>query len=256
MVMSILAKSIVLALLLPAFLAAQPSFEAASIKPHNPKVAFSKGRILPGGGIEAAGWTVQDLLMFAHGILPNQISGLPKWASESQFDLVAKAPHDTPPATLRLMLQLLLAERFKLASHQEDRPMAAYVLTIGRQGQKLTPASGTQPYCTWTALPAGVSRRACQNMTLAELAKQLPGLGGIGVDLPVVDKTGLEGSWNFHLDLRLSPPATAATERPDAAIPEGPTIFDAFEQIGLRLERRKVPLPVLVVDHIAPLVEN
>jgi len=246
------------AVLLPLFLAAQPSFEAATIKPHDPKSAFSKGRILPSGGIEAGGMTVEDLLRYAYGIMPDMISGLPKWAKETQFDVVAKAAHDTPPATLRIMLRTLLADRFKLQSHQEDRPTSAYVLTIGKHGQQLQPASRTQPHCSWTDLPSGVSRRECQNMTMSELARQLPGLGRIGIDRPVVDRTGLDGAWDFHLDVKLALAFGGDTAaRPDpAADPEGPTIFDAFDQLGLKLEARKVPLPVLVVDRIEQLTEN
>lgn len=242
-------KTLPVAVLLPLLLSAQPSFEAASIKPHDPKSTFSKGRFLPSGGIEAAGMTVEDLLMFAYGILPDMISGLPKWAKDAEFDVVAKAAHDTPPAALRLMLRALLAERFRLQSHQEDKPTPAYVLTVGKRGQKLQPASGTQPHCSWTDLPSGVSRRECQNMTMAELARQLPGLNRIGIDLPVVDKTGLDGAWDFHLDVRLAPANSGA-------IPDGPTIFDAFDQLGLKLETRKVPLPILVIDHIDQLTEN
>lgn len=204
------------ALLLPLSLSEQPTFEAASIKLHNPQSGFTKGRILPGGGIEARGMTAEDLLTYAYGILPNMISGLPKWAKETSFDLVAKAPHDTPPATLRLMLQALLAERFKIRSHNEDRPQPAYVLTVDKRGHKLQPAAGTQSSCSWIELPSSVTRRQCQNMTMAELVP-----------------------------------------RPhSAALPEGPTIFDAIEQLGLKLEPRKVPLPVLVIDAFGPLTEN
>jgi len=250
-------KPIATALLLSAVLSAQPSFEAASIKPHDPKTPFSKGRILPSGGIEAAGMTVQDLLMFAYGVLPDMIVGLPKWAQDSPFDVVAKAAHDTPPGGLRTMLQTLLAERFQIASHREDRPMPAYVITVGKRGHQLKPGAGTQPHCSWVALPSQVSRRECQNMSMAELAKQLPGLGRIGIDLPVVDKTGLEGTWDFHLDV-LTPPlgGGAAEAVPGTAVPQGPTIFDAFEQLGLKLEPRKVPSPVIVIDRIEPLREN
>ncbi len=250
-------KSLAIALLLAAVLSAQPSFEAASIKPHDPKTPVSKGRVLPSGGIEAAGWTVQDLLMFANGVLPDMIVDLPKWAKESPFDVIAKAPHDTPPATLRVMLQTLLAERFKISSHREDLPMPVYVLTIGKRGPKLQAAAGTMPHCSWTDLPNRVSRRECQNMTMAELARQLPGLGDIGIDFPVVDKTGIEGAWDFHLDVRLLPPdAGAAEAHPEVATPQGPTIFDAFERLGLKLEPRKVPSPVIVVDRIETLSEN
>ncbi|HEX3747396.1 MAG TPA: TIGR03435 family protein [Bryobacteraceae bacterium] len=255
--MSTMAVWIGMAFLLSAPLAAQSSFEAASVKPHDPKTAFSKGRILPSGGLEIAGMTVENLLTYAYGVLPEMISGLPRWARETSYDVIAKAGHDTPPAALRLMLQALLAQRFQLASHSENKPIAAYVLTVGTHAGKLTPGAGTQPHCSWIALPAGVSRRQCENMSMAELARQLPGLGHIGVDRPVVDQTGLAGTWNFQLDVRLAPPSSgAALPQPDAAIPEGPTIFDAFEQIGLRLEPRKVSLPVLVVDRIGQLTEN
>ena len=249
--MSITPKSPLALLLLPLFLSAQ-SFEVADIKPHDPKSTLLKGKILPGGRIEAAGMTLEDLLMFAYGILPDKISGLPRWARETQFDIVAKAGRDAPNATLRLMLQTLLAERFKLVSHQDQKLMPAYVIAVGKDGPKLQRASGGMQHCAWTALPSGVSRRECQNMTMAELAKQLPGLGGIGIDLPVVDQTGLAGAWDFHLDVKLAPPsaATVATE------PEGPTIFDAFDQAGLKLERRKVSLPVLLIDRVEPLSEN
>ena len=195
--------------------------------------------------------TLEDMLMFGYGVLPNMIVGLPKWAKESQFDVVATAGRDIPNGTLRIMLQALLAERFKLLSHQEDRAMPALVIVVGKGGSKLQRASGGQPHCSWTGLPAGVSRRECVNMTLSELAKQLPGLGGTAVDLPVVDQTGLSGAWDFHLDVKLAPPNAAIT-----AEPESPTIFDAFQQNGLELQRRKLPLPVLVIDHVEALIEK
>jgi uncharacterized protein (TIGR03435 family) len=95
-------------------------------------------------------------------------------------------------------------------------------------------------------------------MTMSELARQLPGLGGIGIDRPVVDRTGLDGACDFHLDVKLAPANSGDTAaRPDpAADPGGPTIFDAFDQLGLKLEARKVPLPVLIVDRIEQLTEN
>jgi uncharacterized protein (TIGR03435 family) len=239
-------------LLFPGLLAAQASFEAAAIKPHDPRGTLGKGRILPGGRLEAGGMTLEDLLMFSYGVLPDMIVGLPKWAKESQFDVVATAGHDTPHATIRIMLQALVAERFKLASHQEDRALQAFVIVVGKNGSKLQRAAGGQQRCVWTDLPSGASRRACVNLTMSELAKQLPGLSGIGVDLPVVDQTRLDGPWDFHLDIKLQPlDGGSATSEP-----ESPTVFDAFQQNGLELQRRRVQLPVVVIDHVEPLVEN
>jgi uncharacterized protein (TIGR03435 family) len=141
----IMLNRIPIALLIPALLSAQTSFEAAAIKPHDPKNALVKGRILPGGRLEAAGMTLEDFLMFAYGILPNMIEGLPKWAHEAQFDVVAKAGQDTPNGTLRVMLQTLLADRFHLASHQEDKPVPVLVITVGKNGPKLERAAGGIP---------------------------------------------------------------------------------------------------------------
>src|SRR3954453_8983035 len=101
--------------------AARPAFEVADIKPADPNTAMpGKGKLLPGGRIELPGMTVKNFIMYAYGVEEKMIVGAPKWAETDRFDVVAKAADTTPPETLRLMFQSLLADRFKLALHRED----------------------------------------------------------------------------------------------------------------------------------------
>ena len=111
-----------------------PAFEVADIKPSDPSnVMPGKGRMLPGGRIELPGMTLKNFIMFAYGVQEDMILGGPKWAGQDRFDVVAKAPPNASPETMRPMFQSLLAERFRLAIHREDQVRAAYVLTLGKR---------------------------------------------------------------------------------------------------------------------------
>ena len=187
----------------------------------------------------------------------DMIAGAPKWADTDRFDLVAKAAPDTPVATMRLMLQTLLADRFKLAFHNEEKVKSAYVLTVGKRGMKLQAGSGGPQDCSWSVADSGLRRRTCHNLTMAEFARQLPGWGGIGIDLPVIDQTGLKGAYDFQLDVGEAAFGGGEGGRsgdgkmpaaPAPAADSGPTIFNALEQVGLKLENRKIPIAVIVVD--------
>src|SRR5437588_1366508 len=104
-----------------------PAFEVADIKPAVRNEGMPrKGRLLPGGRIELPGMPLRNLIMYAYGVQENMIVGGPRWVVSEPFDIVAKAAPDTPPDTLRLMFQSLLAERFKLGRHREDKVMPAY----------------------------------------------------------------------------------------------------------------------------------
>jgi uncharacterized protein (TIGR03435 family) len=239
-----------------------PSFEVADIKPSNsPNAEPRKARILPGGRIEVPHVTLKELIIFAYGVQENAITGLAKWMDSDRFDLVAKAPADSSPQTLRPMLQSLLADRFKLTLHREDKPMGAYVLSLGKHELKLQSSSGGRETCQWNVLDNGLRRRECHNMTMDELAKQLPGWGGIGIDRPVVNETGLSGPYDFQLDVGMPGGAKGEHERggvvagPDIA-DAGPTIFAAFEQVGLKLESRKTSVSLIVIDHAEPPTVN
>ncbi len=253
---------------------ARPAFEVADIKPANPAaVQPGKPRLLPGGRAEIPGITVKMLIVMAYGVQENAIVGVPKWAENSRFDIVAKAPTNADLPMLRLMLQSLLADRFKFAFHNEDKVMSVYVLSTGKRALKLQEASGGRQDCSWRSMEAGgdagardgvTRRRECKNMTMTELAQQLPGWGGIGIDMPVVDQTGLTGKYDFQLvvglgDIFVRMKGVAGKDG-DGSVEKiadsGPTIFAALEQIGLKLESRKQPTPVMVIDHVESPTEN
>jgi uncharacterized protein (TIGR03435 family) len=240
---------------MPAVVAAQPAkppaFEVADIKPSDPSITkMGKGRMLPGGRIEVPGYTLRELIMFTYGVTDDMISGGPKWVGEERYSIVAKAPDGTPDNDLRAMMQTLLADRFALTIHREDKPMPAYVLTLAKTPVSLSAGSEAQSQCMWRVLENGLRRRECHNLTMEEFAKQLPHTGGIGIDLPVADETGLKGGYDFQFDVGEIPNGGSVVDS------SGPTIFEALQKIGLRLESRKVPMPAIVIDRAERPGEN
>jgi len=205
--------------------------------------------VLPGGRIELPGQTVRDLMAFAYGVPDDLIVAAPKWAGEERFDIVAKAPSAANPAALRSMMRTLLAERFQLAVHNEDKMTSAYVLTVARGPLRIREATAGQTMCRWAETNGELSRRECRNITMEEFARQLPNTGGIGIDLPVRDQTGLKGNYDFEFEV-----GTAPRRGPDAAAPalddSGPTIFTALQKLGLRLDERKVLIQAIAVDRV------
>lgn len=244
-------RSLVVELLLltPLFLSAQAAFEVADIKPSDPSmIKMGRPRVSPGGRIDVPGYTVKDLMMFSFGVTDNMISGGPKWIDVDRFDIIAKAPTEAPIETLRQMMQTLLADRFRLAFHHEDKAMPAYVLTLSKNPPNLHQSSGGPSQCDWNDLGDGIRQRDCHNLTLEEFAKQLPITGGIGIDLPVVDQTGLKGGYDFQFEVGTVQRKTDGDTPGEAD--SGPSIFAALLKIGLKLESRKVPMPVIVVDRV------
>jgi uncharacterized protein (TIGR03435 family) len=209
-----------------------PSFEVAEINRATPPADFQvRGEPLPGGRIELYGMTAKDLIMFAYGVQGNMVIGAPKWPEGDHFDLIAKRPPDTPLDSVRPMLQALLADRLKLVVHREDKVLPVYVLTLGKRPLKLQRDSGgPDGTCRWKAPDAGSMGRECLNLTMAELTRQLPGLGGAGIDSLVVEQTGLKGSYDFQFDI--GPPEKDDGDGVSPAPPSGsgPTIFDAWSR--------------------------
>ena len=160
------------------------------------------------------------------------------------------------------MAKALLADRFKLVIRRETRDAPAYVLARGKRPLQIQEGDGGRQQCSWSPTDDGLQRRDCHNMTMAEFARQMPGLAFVGIDLPVVDKTNLDGVWDFHFEV--GAPRRVRTEEKGAdgarsvepVETAGPSIFAALDRIGLQLEKRKVPLPVLVVEHVEPPSAN
>ena len=134
------------------------AFEVASIKPNNYGDRNSAVMPQPGGGLSATNVTLVQLMRFGFQIQGFQISGLPGWANSLRFDIAAKAAADAqyPPGAWQSMLQTLLADRFKLSFHREQRPMAIFELAISRNGHKLQQASPDNckiSYCSGLPTP-------------------------------------------------------------------------------------------------------
>jgi len=210
------------------------AFEVADIRPSDQTKALeSKERILPSGRVELPGETVVSLIMFGYSVQANMIEGVPKWGANKYFDIVAKAPPNPSVADLRLMVQSLLAERFKLTFHTEDRGMAVFVLTVAKNGPRLQKASGGRQNCMWKKTEIGVMRRVCQNITMAEFVTQLPRYP-VGIDRPVADETGLKDAYDFQFDVGFVKPA--GFDAGGAFIPayaeSGPSIFPLSQRSG------------------------
>ena len=231
------------------------TFDSADVHVSPPsKNPTMRGGALRGGRFEVRTATMVDLISMAYGMEPDKILGGPNWLDWDRFDVLAKAP-PTTQENLNLMLQNLLADRFKLVVHKDTKPMPAFALTAGKgkpkmkegtneasssgqagcQGVPQNPAPGTVPYQVVS----------CHGITMATFADVLRGFGyGSYLPDPVVDQTGLGGAWDFELKW-------TARNRLAQAGPDGISLLDAVDkQLGLKLEAKKLPLPVLIVDSV------
>jgi len=208
------------------------------------------------GRYELKNATMLDLIRTAYTIDADKVIGGPNWLEYDRFDVIAKAAPNTPPETQKLMLQSLLADRFKLVVHQDSKPMTAFVLTMGKGKPKLKEAdpnsgkTGCQPQPVTTPLTASTAGGivvpsqmfSCHNITMKAFAEALRGLAGAYLTNTVTDSTGLQGSWDF--DIKWSNKALMQLTGAD-----GITVFDAIDkQLGLKLEEQKASTPVIVVD--------
>jgi uncharacterized protein (TIGR03435 family) len=223
-----------------------PRFEVASVKP------AGTGR--PGGGLvtghgrmTVASETLKRCIMGAYGLGPNQIAGGPAWLDSDRFQIVAKSerPEDGD-AALMVMLQTLLAERFKLNVHRETRTMTALVLEVAKNGPKLEKTEDGEAITRSNS--AFIDARAITMSRFAEVLSRQ-------TNLLVVDSTGLKGTFNLKLSWRPESPRATVTGVDEAM--ERPSLFDALQQqLGLHLESRKIPIEILVIDHAEKPSEN
>jgi uncharacterized protein (TIGR03435 family) len=217
-----------------------PRIEVASVKASHADPAHW-GVTTGHGRIRAENVTLKRCMMGAWSIGPNQIVGGPDWLNTDRFEIEARADQPVDDdAVLSVLLRGILAERFKLALHHETRPMEAYVLEVAKNGPKMETAAGGESIDF--ARNGGLDSKNATMQHFAEvLSRQM--------DLPVVNRTGLDGVFNLKLEWT---PQTAQ-QSPDA----GPTIYTAIqEQLGLRLRAEKTPIDVLVIDHVERPAEN
>jgi uncharacterized protein (TIGR03435 family) len=163
---------------------------------------------------------------------------VPKWAENARFDIVAKIPAGVTFDQMRHMLQATLIERFKLVLHRESKDLPIYALTIARDGLKIKESQighgGFQ-------IARGQIKAA--NAPLAAFADRLSQM----LDRPVIDQTNTPGVFDFTLEWSPDQPMTNPGD--ESPSPAGPSIFTAVQQqLGLRLEARRGPVGVLVID--------
>jgi uncharacterized protein (TIGR03435 family) len=231
--------------------AAPPRFEVASIKP-TPLDQYNGPSGIPTGHGRLRGMrvTLQRCIMGAYGIGPNQISGGPPWLGVDRFEIDAKTSGPLDDDALFMnMLQTLLADRFQLQFHRETRIMEALVLEVAKGGPKLEKAKGPESESSTSSRHGSIDAKAT---TMAHLAEVL----ARGMDVPVVDGTGLSGA--FDLKLTWSPEADRPVKPGEVTPPDtGPSLFTAVQQqLGLRLQRRKMPIEVFVIDRAEKPSEN
>jgi len=271
-------------------------FEVASVKQNvSDQLAHSNVGLTnldeapPNGGLlSAVKFPLWSYISFAYKLTPGQAqlmaSQSPKWISTNRFDIQARAAANTTRDQMRVMMQYLLADRFKLAVHFETRQLPVFGLVLdkpGKTGPRLTRLSGDAP-CTsaspqvpgaastrpekddgWFTPCGGIGTRfvsgrlhvGSRNLTMEQLASSLAVVSMGTLDRPILDKTGLSGKFDFRIEFAPDPTAKLPPDsQPD---PNGPTFLQALkEQAGLRLEPQTGAVNVLVIDHVEQPSEN
>ena len=253
------------------------AFEVASIKPSQP---MSMGRMrigmnTDGGMLRYSNVSLKDCIRNAYRVKDFQVQG-PDWLDSARFDIVAKLPDGASKDQIPEMLQTLLAERFKLSLHRDTKEHAIYALVVGKGGPKLKPAEvqtgddatpggapggrGGLPRGAMSMMidPAGAHLKA-PSATLSTLAEMISRFS----ERPVVDYTGIQGQYDFDLVFApetmrnmpggkgmMMPPGGGEHPQTDAPAEPAATIYESVQRYGLKLEPRKAPMEMLIVDHI------
>jgi uncharacterized protein (TIGR03435 family) len=248
-----------------------PISYVASVKVNASGSDESFTRRMPGGTFLASNMRLHNLIAFAYGLQPFQVEGGPDWTREVRFDVTIKAEENVGPVAIgptQIGLQLaraVLAERFAFKAHRETRERPVFALVRARSDGALGPRlRQSTTDCAELARDAGASGapwppRSADGRILCGLQIQGNTLAAGGYPMSefqryltgqtqraVIDRTGLEGAWDF--ELTFAPPEVAADAAGDREVP---TLFTALqEQLGLRLDATRGPAEVLVIDRV------
>jgi uncharacterized protein (TIGR03435 family) len=259
----------------------QLTFEVASVKPSPPPELGVRRRIGCRGGpgdddpglFRCDNASAASLVRNAHRLETYQLSA-PDWMESMLFDISARVPPGITRDQLRTMLQNLLAERFQLAVHHEQRELPMYELTLAKSGRELKESPGSPsndppppaqpgkprfpmgndglpvfpPRTNMMVMMPGRARRQAADETMERFAQFL----STQLHRPVVDATGLTGKYDITLTWAYEPPGMPPS--PDAGSAADaeplPDLIQAVQSLGLKLEQKKGPVDVLVVDHM------
>jgi len=264
-------------------------FEVASVRPSAPPGAerMNVGVHIDGQQVSITALNLKDYISAAYKVKLYQIQG-PDFLGSERFDINAKLPAGAKESDVSEMLKALLADRFKMQSHRETKDFPVYALVVAKGGLKMKESPpdpdtevgdpGEKPKAPATNVSGGGGRGGVHIeyghesfFTMADnkfIARKLPMASFVEVlarfeDKPVVDMTGVTGSYDFDLEftqedymamLMRSAIAAGVTLPPEAlrmlSGSSGDSLLNALEKLGLKLENRKAPLEVLVIDHI------
>lgn len=271
----------------PAATAPREAFEVTTVKPNKSGEMRVSMRLLPGNGYEAFNVTLGAMIRLAYRLQDSQVVNAPAWVDQDRFDIVGKAPAGEP-LNVPARMQSLLADRFNLKAHEETREAPIYALVVanqsGKLGAKLTPSlancagrargrgngpapgqqiqPGARPEC---GIMNGPGKVMGGGMTMAQIANTLSQFAG----RTVVDRTGVSGEFDFDLEFTADPglrgrgpggglpPAAPAPGSERVVDPAAVSIFTAVqEQLGLKLDSQRGPVPVLVIDSVSQPTDN
>jgi uncharacterized protein (TIGR03435 family) len=229
----------------------QAAFEVASVKPAAPRYesggAGSTGMPPRGfdrdpGRVNYTNVTLMGALSRAYDVMPAKIVG-PSWLGTERYDIVATVPKDTPAGQIPVMLQNLLAERFRMSVHWATKQSAGYALVVGKSRPKLTKSTLEDPGRRSFGF-TGSGHLTWKGETLDSVANTLASF----LNKPVEDKTGIEGMFDITLDAAPDSLPGLRFGTPSEESASLPSIFTAIRGLGLELEPRQVTVKQLVVD--------
>jgi uncharacterized protein (TIGR03435 family) len=167
------------------------------------------GGVLRGGRYELRQASMLDLIATAWRVDPGTVLGGPAWLQMDRFDVIATAPINTSHEKVRLMLQYLLADRFKLVLHKEMKPLPVFALVTGNGKLKLKESDGSGDAACQSKREQGTIPNlvvSCRNMSMDEFAQSLRGISAPYINRPIVDRSGVKGEWDFDFKLRRGVP--------------------------------------------------
>lgn len=227
----------------PAF--AQTSFDVASIRPAMERVANERdGRTtISRDALQMHDVSVRTCLAFAYGVSTSQIAG-PASVTDKRYDILAKVDHDVTGDQMRQMMQTLLADRFHVILHHEQREMRGYVMSVFAQPPK-DPAKFHRSVAPGVAYHENsLTGTVAHNITMKEFADFLSG----PLEGPVADESGLAGEYDLDLDFR---PYVDVNETDRSQLPGVASVLNAAlkGELGLQITTKKATFDMLVVDH-------
>lgn len=227
---------------------ARPRFEVASVKPNKSSEGVIRLDIQPGGRFAAIDIPLKQFIRAAYTLQLYQIVDAPSWVESERFDITAVTDRELRENTtwrpggeyalVQLMMQSLLADRFNFRAHFEERQTQVFALVRGERAREAKGFTPAKPCGTDCSMQIGAGTLRAPNVRLPEFAELLSQLTG----RLVTDATGLAGA--FEINLRWTPESQEATS-------DAPSLFTALpEQLGLRLETRRGPVRMLVIDSV------